>query len=93
MDTTTTPGTQTDPGTEHYRRLLRRCPHERMLAGVAAGLADYLDVDPTVVRIGLVLLAIIGGIAVPLYLAAWLLIPEEEIEQSIAEQLFHRWKG
>jgi phage shock protein PspC (stress-responsive transcriptional regulator) len=90
MDTTTT-GTET--GTDNRPRLLRRCPHERMLAGVAAGLADYLDVDPTVVRVGLVLLALVGGIAVPLYIAAWLLIPDEEAEQSIAEELFRRWKG
>ena len=49
-----------------------------MLAGVAAGLADYFDVDPTIVRIGFVVLAFVGGLAVPLYLAGWLLIPEEE---------------
>jgi len=38
-------------------------------AGVAAGLADYLDVDPTLVRIGFVALTLLGGVAVPLYLA------------------------
>ncbi len=58
-----------------------------MLAGVAAGLADYLDIDPTLVRVGFVVLAVMGGLAVPLYLAGWLLIPDEGYEQSMAEEL------
>ncbi|MDQ2727868.1 MAG: PspC domain-containing protein [Actinomycetota bacterium] len=70
-------------------RVLRRCPHGRMLGGVAAGAADYLDVDPVTVRIALVLLALVGGVAIPLYIAAWLLIPEEGSEMSIAEHLLH----
>jgi phage shock protein PspC (stress-responsive transcriptional regulator) len=56
----------------------------RMLAGVAAGVARYLGVDVTVVRIVLAVLALVGGAGVPLYLAGWLLIPEEGREQSIA---------
>lgn len=55
-----------------------------MLAGVAAGIARYLGADVTVVRIVLAVLAVVGGAGVPLYLAGWLLIPEEGSEQSIA---------
>jgi phage shock protein PspC (stress-responsive transcriptional regulator) len=58
-----------------------------MVAGVAAGLADYLDVDPTLVRVGFVALTLMGGIAVPLYLAGWLLIPDEGSEHSVAEEM------
>ena len=61
-----------------------------MLAGVAAGLADYFGVDPLLVRIGFVVLALMGGVAVPLYLAGWLLIPEEDAELSVAEELMDR---
>ena len=61
-----------------------------MLAGVAAGLADYFDIDPTIVRIGFVALAFLGGLAVPLYLAGWVLIPDEDSDQSIAEELVAR---
>ena len=57
---------------------------DRMLAGVAAGVAAYLGVDVTVVRIVLAVLAVMGGAGVPIYLAGWLLIPEEGAEQSIA---------
>ena len=61
-----------------------------MLAGVAAGLAEYFDVDPTLVRIGFVALSLLGGLAVPLYLAGWLLIPEEGSDESVAEELLAR---
>jgi phage shock protein PspC (stress-responsive transcriptional regulator) len=60
-----------------------------MLAGVAVGLAEYLDVDPTLVRVGFVVLTFLGGLAVPLYLAGWLLIPEVGADQSVVEELLH----
>jgi len=68
-------------------RLLRRAVDGRMLAGVAEGLARYFDVDVTLVRIVLVALTFLGGAAVPLYIAAWLLIPEEGSEVAIAGEL------
>jgi phage shock protein PspC (stress-responsive transcriptional regulator) len=61
-----------------------------MRAGVAVGVADYFDVDPTIVRVGFVALAFLGGLAVPLYLAGWLLIPDEETDVSVAEELLAR---
>jgi phage shock protein PspC (stress-responsive transcriptional regulator) len=69
---------------------LRRGGPERMVAGVAAGLADYFDIDPTLVRVGFVALSLLGGLAVPLYLAGWLLIPEEGADQSVAEEMLAR---
>jgi phage shock protein PspC (stress-responsive transcriptional regulator) len=69
---------------------LRRGGQGRMLAGVAVGLADYFDVDPTLVRVGFVALSFLGGLAVPLYLAGWLLIPERGADQSVAEELLAR---
>jgi phage shock protein PspC (stress-responsive transcriptional regulator) len=54
-----------------------------MLTGVAAGVADYFGVDPTIVRIVLAVLAVAGP-GVPLYLAGWLLIPDEGARQSVA---------
>jgi len=86
MDTTTN---QKNP---EESRPLRRSREGAMLAGVAAGLANYFDVDVTFVRIGLVALTLIGGAGVPLYVAAWLLIPEEGSEVAIAgEILSHSW--
>ncbi len=68
-------------------RELRRPASGRMLAGVAAGIARYLDVDVNIVRIVFVVLACVGGAALPLYVAGWLLIPEEGAEQSIVSEL------
>lgn len=58
------------------RRLTRR-RDDRMVAGVCSGVADYLGLDPTVVRLLTVVAAIIsvGAVAVG-YIAAWILMPE-----------------
>jgi phage shock protein PspC (stress-responsive transcriptional regulator) len=77
------------PGYAEEQRL-HRGDRGRMLAGVAVGLADYFDVDPTIVRVGFVALAFLGGLAVPLYLAGWLLIPDEDSDVSVAEELLAR---
>jgi phage shock protein C len=59
----------------------------RIIAGVAQGIANYLGVDGTIVRIALVLLTVMGGAGIPVYVAGWLLIPDEEADQSIAAEL------
>jgi phage shock protein C len=70
------PSSQPGPPPAGYRQL-RRSRTERMLAGVCGGLADYLRVDPTLVRVGFAVLAIITwGVALLAYLVAWLLMPE-----------------
>jgi phage shock protein PspC (stress-responsive transcriptional regulator) len=66
------------------RPALRRPFEDRMLAGVAAGLARYVGVDVTIVRIAFVVLTVVGGAGIPLYLAGLLLIPDEGSDQSIA---------
>jgi phage shock protein PspC (stress-responsive transcriptional regulator) len=67
---------------------LRRPAGGRMMAGVAAGVARSLGVDPMIVRLAFVVLALAGGAGVPLYLAGWLLIPDELAGESLAAQLF-----
>jgi phage shock protein PspC (stress-responsive transcriptional regulator) len=50
-----------------------------MLSGVCAGWARYLGVDVTLVRVALVAATFFGfGATIPIYIAAWILIPEEE---------------
>ena len=60
-----------------------------MLAGVASAIADYMAIDVMIVRIAIVVLCLVGGAGVPLYLAGWLLIPEQGSEWSIASELLH----
>ena len=66
---------------------LRRAYDGRMLAGVCAGLADYLAIDVTIVRVVFAVFTFLGGAAIPAYLACLLLIPEEGSDQSIASSL------
>jgi phage shock protein PspC (stress-responsive transcriptional regulator) len=63
---------------------LRRSADDKMLAGVAGGLARYLGVDSTLVRLAFAVLSVIGGAGIPLYIACWLLIPEDGARQSVA---------
>jgi len=56
-----------------------------MLGGVAGGIARYLDADVTLVRIIVAVLALTTGLGLALYLAAWLLVPEDGTTKSIAE--------
>ena len=59
-------------------RVLRRNMHNRQIAGVCAGLANYFGLDPTVVRVGYVLLSIfsVGFPGILVYVILWLVIPE-----------------
>jgi len=64
---------------------LRRSADDRMLAGVAGGIARYLNVDATLVRVGIVALTLLmTGVGAALYIAAWLLIPADGDDQSVA---------
>jgi phage shock protein C len=68
-------------------RLLRRPAGGRILGGVAAGLAGYYALNVTHVRIILVALSFLAGAAIPLYLAAWVLIPAEGSDTAIADEI------
>ena len=64
---------------------LRRSGDDKMLAGVAGGIARYLNVNVTLVRVIIAALALFSGAGAAVYLAAWLLIPADGEDQSIAE--------
>ncbi len=65
-------------------RPLRRSDTERMIAGVCGGTAEYFGIDPIIVRLGFVALALLGGSGVLLYLVAWLVMPGATEEESAA---------
>lgn len=66
---------------------LYRSRKERQLAGVCGGVADYLGVDPTLVRLLWVIFAIAGGPGVLLYVIMAAIVPEEpEFVQARAEK-------
>ena len=59
---------------------LTRSTTDKWLGGVCGGLAQYSGVDATVIRIVTIVLVVFGlGTTVLVYLAAWLLMPQEEV--------------
>ena len=65
-------------------RRLYRCRENRQIAGVAAGMAEYLEVDPTVIRIAWILSAFIGGFTILLYIILAFVIPLEPVATPAA---------
>jgi phage shock protein C len=59
------------------KKRITRSRSDRMVAGVAGGLAAYFGVDPLFIRIAFVVLALINGVGALLYLALWLIVPNE----------------
>lgn len=68
--------------------LRRTTGSENVLGGVAAGIARSLGIDPILVRVAFVVLAIFGGSGLLLYLAGWLFIPEDGRADSMGERFF-----
>lgn len=80
---------RTRPSGEQLRNLsgLRRTTHAspegRHIAGVAGGIARHFDVDPLLVRVMLVVSVFFGGAGGIVYVAAWLLVPEDGAEDGM----------
>jgi len=58
-------------------RRLYRCRHDRRLAGVAGGLAEYFALDPTLVRVLFFLSIFLGGMGLLLYIGMAIIVPLE----------------
>jgi phage shock protein PspC (stress-responsive transcriptional regulator) len=56
-------------------RRLMRSSRDKKLGGVCAGLADYFDLDPTIVRVVWLLAVFLGGTGVLAYLILWIVLP------------------
>jgi phage shock protein C len=72
------------PGTEQPAaapRVVRRSRSERVVAGVCGGVGRYLGVDPVLLRIAFIILALANGLGVIAYVVAWVAIPEEHPDQ------------
>lgn len=61
-----------------YKRLMRSTT-DRRIAGVCSGVAKYLNVDPTVVRIVFLLALLFGSLGFWAYLIIWLAAPEDNM--------------
>lgn len=57
---------------------LTRVQNGKMICGVCAGIAKYFNIDPTVVRLGVVILSCFGGSGILAYIAAAVIMPVED---------------
>lgn len=64
-----------------------RSASDTKLAGVCGGVAERWGLDPVLVRVGFVLLALTGGVGVILYLAGWLLLPAAGTQRAAVDDL------
>lgn len=76
------PDLATEQQTATGVRRVRRSRKDRVFGGVCGGLGRYLDVDPVLLRVAAVALALSGGLGVLAYLIAWIVIPEEAGPES-----------
>ncbi len=60
------------------RKRLLRSTDDRILAGVAGGIANYLDIDPTLVRVGFVAAVLFGGLGIVAYLVLAVVTPNDD---------------
>ncbi len=71
---------------EEKKRKLYRSRSDAILGGVCGGLGAYLGVDANIVRLVFLLLLLASGTGLLVYLALWLLVPQEGAQPSPAEQ-------
>ena len=64
-------------GARAETRKLYRSKTNRVLAGVCGGLAEYFNLDVTLIRVLFVLLAVLGGAGLVLYVAMWIIVPNQ----------------
>ena len=69
-------------------KILVRSRKGRMVAGICAGIADYFGLDVTLVRLIVAVVSVVtGGTGVLAYLAAWMIIPGEGENASVAQDI------
>jgi phage shock protein PspC (stress-responsive transcriptional regulator) len=75
-------GPRVPPAQMRELNRLRRSTTDRRIAGVAGGIARHLDIDPTIVRVLLVVLIFFGGAGALVYGAVWLFVPEDGKDEA-----------
>lgn len=70
-------GKESEEGREEPRRKLTRSLTNRSIAGVCGGIAEFFDIDPTMLRLATLLLILFGGLSIWIYVILWIVIPEQ----------------
>jgi phage shock protein PspC (stress-responsive transcriptional regulator) len=68
---------------QKYVKKLLRSREDRYLAGIAGGLAEYFSIDSNLFRILFIIFSFFGGIGILIYIAAWMLVPENDDQEDL----------
>ncbi len=77
--------TEAEPNT---KKRLYRDEEDKILGGVASGLAHYLNIDPAIVRILFAVLAFFGGSGFLVYIILWIVLPSRSLITNIRKRLY-----
>lgn len=69
---------------------LFRSRKEKMVTGVCAGIAEYFDIDPTLVRLGFIILTFAGASGLIAYIVATIVIPEEPFGNEYENDVYNK---
>lgn len=56
---------------------------ERMIGGVAGGIAEYFDVDPVIIRFAFIALTLVNGVGLAIYIVGLIIIPEQVMQYNV----------
>jgi|SRR3989344_2066835 len=70
---------------ESFLNNLHRSETNRVIAGVCGGLAEYFNIDPTIIRILFIIVTVFGGSGILIYIILWLVIPSASTSKTIPE--------
>ncbi len=71
-------------------KMLSRSESDRMIAGVCGGIANYFDIDSSVVRLLFVCIILLGGSGLLAYFILWLVLPSESDKNKEMEQVMKK---
>lgn len=72
---------------------LMRSETDKMIAGVCGGLAEYLNIDPVLVRLAFILLFLASGIGLAIYFVLWVILPTPSRAQPMIRVMDERAPG
>ncbi|MEY2902152.1 MAG: hypothetical protein RLY89_1258 [Bacteroidota bacterium] len=72
------------------RGRLYRDDNDKLLGGVCSGVANYLRLDPTIVRLVLALIAFLGGSGILLYILLWIILPSKPLANTVSTKRLYR---
>lgn len=69
------------------KKRLYRSRSNRQIGGVCGGIAEFFDLDPTLIRLFFVFAFLLGGHGLLVYLVLWLIVPEEPVGQAVIDSV------